>query len=408
MTTLRNQRVTIIGGGMGGLASALVLRRLGADVTLFEHAPAFGEVGAGIQLGPNATRILREWGLLDEVIARGFRPENLVLKDAITGQVLTRQSLGDDFVERYGAPYVVIHRSDLHAILLEAAEREQVELVVDSHVERIDDVGPEAVVTLAGGAQHRSDAVLAADGLASLTRDSIVGDAPVASGYVAYRGTLPETGGHGADVVAWLGPHCHFVQYPIRRGEMLNMVAVFRSPAFLRGEEEWGGVEELDAAYTECSAEVQEAVRHLWRDRRWPMYDREPTENWGAGRVSLIGDAAHPMLQYLAQGACQAFEDADALDVFAARTPGDWPATFEALAAVRRPRTARVQRTARVWGDIWHVDGVARVLRNELLHQRDLTDYRYLDWLYGRSRDDDFGAQASGSETASREQEAAR
>ncbi|MCS5722568.1 FAD-dependent monooxygenase [Herbiconiux sp. CPCC 203407] len=384
MTTLRDQRVTIVGGGMGGLASALVLRRQGAQVTLFEHAPAFGEVGAGIQLGPNATRILGEWGLLDEVIARGYRPENLVLKDAITGEVLTKQSLGREFVERYGAPYVVIHRSDLHAILLEAAEREGVELLVDSHVQGIDDDGDGVVVTLADGRTHRSDAVLAADGLASLTRDRIVGDAPVASGYVAYRGTLPETRGHGNDVVAWLGPRCHFVQYPIRRGEMLNMVAVFQSPAFLRGETEWGGVDELDAAYEACSPEVKEAVQHLWRDRRWPMFDREPATTWGDGRVTLIGDSAHPMLQYLAQGACQALEDAHSLDVLAARTPGDWPATFGALADLRQPRTARVQRTARVWGEIWHVDGVARVLRNELLEQRDVEDYRYLDWLYGR------------------------
>ncbi len=388
MTTLRDQTVTIVGGGMGGLASALVLRRQGAEVTLFEHAPAFGEVGAGIQLGPNATRLLAEWGLLDEVIARGFRPENLVLKDAITGEVLTRQSLGDDFVQRYGAPYVVIHRSDLHAILLEAAEREGVRLLVDSHVEDIVEEPGGVVVTLSNGSSHRSDAVLAADGLASLTRDRIVGDSPVASGYVAYRGTLPETGDHGADVVAWLGPRCHFVQYPIRRGEMLNMVAVFQSPAFLRGEAEWGGVDELDAAYADCAPEVQRAVQHLWRDRRWPMFDREPTAEWGDGRVSLIGDAAHPMLQYLAQGACQAFEDAAELQDAAARTPGDWPTTFATFAATRQPRTARVQRTARVWGEIWHVDGVARVLRNELLEQRDLADYRYLDWLYGRERND--------------------
>ncbi|MBM9467767.1 FAD-dependent monooxygenase [Nakamurella leprariae] len=384
MAALTQQKVVVVGGGMGGLASAMVLARLGASVTLYEHAPAFGEVGAGIQLGPNATRRLAAWGLLDETVARGFLPERLVLRDATTGQELTAQRLGADFVERYQAPYVVIHRSDLHAILHDAAAESGVELVVDTHVERIEQVQDRALVIMADGRVVDADAVVAADGLASASRDRIVGDQPVPSGYVAYRGTLPNDGEHGADVVAWLGPRCHFVQYPLRRGELLNMVAVFQSPAFLRGEVEWGGEDELDAAYDRCTPEVRQATTRLWRDRRWPMYDRNPTTNWGSGRVTLTGDAAHPMLQYLAQGACQALEDASALERHAAGAPGDWPATFAAFAGERQPRTARVQTTARTWGEVWHVDGVARLLRNELLRHRDTASYAYLDWLYGR------------------------
>lgn len=371
--------VVIAGGGLGGLAAAIVLRRLGAEVRLYEQAAEFGEVGAGLQLGPNATRILADWGLLPTVVERGYLPRSLVLRDAVSGEELTRQPLGAQFQDRYGAPYVVIHRSDLHAILLDAARVAGVKLTTGAKVVATDG----GRVTFADGTTDAGGLLLAADGLNSAVRDRIVGDAPVASGYAAYRGTLPAGGEDLSDVVAWLGPGCHFVQYPLRRGELLNQVAVFRSPAFHRGEAQWGGPDELDQAYAGCCAEVRAATEHLWKDRHWPMYDREPTERWADGRTVLVGDAAHPMLQYLAQGACQAMEDAAALGRQLAAV-SDPDAAIAGYVAERAPRTARVQRTARIWGDIWHVDGVARTLRNELMQRRDPADWRYLDWLYGK------------------------
>jgi 2-polyprenyl-6-methoxyphenol hydroxylase-like FAD-dependent oxidoreductase len=391
---VRRTDVLVVGGGIGGLAAARGLRASGMSVTLLEQAPEFGEVGAGLQLGPNATRLLRNWGLLERVIAVGVEPANLVFRDAVSGEELTRQDLRGDFMRRYGAPYVVAHRSDLHAIMCAAAAEVGVELVTSAKVSDVTATPSGARVVIADGTAFEADLVLGADGLTSTLRPAVSKDAPVSSGYVAYRGTFPmadvEMAGDLHDVVAWLGPHCHFVQYPLRQGEMLNQVAVFRSPGFLRGESDWGGPHELDEAYAGCHPAVQRMLGYLWHDRRWPMYDREPLESWSHGRVLLTGDAAHPMLQYLAQGACQALEDADAL-ARAAHThvlggqdydPTGWDTAAAAFVAERAPRTAQVQRLARLWGDSWHLDGVARLVRNELFRRRDPDDYRYTDWIY--------------------------
>lgn len=379
--------VLVVGGGIGGLSAAYALATSGYAVRLYEQASRFGEVGAGLQLAPNATRILAEWGLLDQVIDIGVLPRRLVLRDAVTGDELTSLELGAGFRERYGGPYVVAHRSDLHRILLDACRDAGVALENGRHVER---VSPDGRVHCADGGVHTSDAVIGADGLTSTLRSAVVADEPVASGFVAYRGAVPiadiPTEVAHDEVVAWIGPGCHLVQYPLRRGEVFNQVAVFRSPAFARGEDDWGGPDELDTAFTHCAPAVQEALGALWRDRYWPMYDRAPTPNWINGRMALTGDAAHPMLQYLAQGACQAIEDGHTLAARAVKHASgggtDWDAALRAFAEARVPHTARVQTNARTWGEIWHVDGVGRLLRNELLTTRAIDDYRYLDWLY--------------------------
>ncbi|NYE48430.1 salicylate hydroxylase [Spinactinospora alkalitolerans] len=389
----RGGDVIVVGGGIGGLANAYALAGAGRKVTVLERAPEFAEVGAGLQMAPNATRVLREWGMLDAVLDKGVRPRRLVFKDAVDGGELTHLDLGEEFEARYGAPYVVIHRSDLLDILAEGCRGAGVELLADT---RVDDVetGPEAAVALVGGRRIGADVVLAADGLHSSLRAKLSGDAPVCSGYVAYRGALPvaelgdELDGQALEqVVVYLGPGHHLVQYPLRGGEMFNTVAVFESPAYHRGEQDWGGPEELDEVFSGACAQVRRGLRSLWRTRRWPMYDREPIPTWIDGRLALTGDAAHPMLQYLAQGACQAIEDAHCLsaqvDKTAAADGPRWPAALAAYQEARTERTARVQRTARVWGDIWHVDGLARLLRNELFSDRDPADFKHVDWLYG-------------------------
>lgn len=396
--------VVIVGGGIGGLSNAYALTTAGHRVRLLESAPEFGEVGAGLQMAPNATRILRQWGMLDEVIARGVLPRRLVFRDAIDGSDLSHLDLGKGFQARYGAPYVVIHRSDLHSIILEACRRVGVELVTSARVDRIDSAASGAVAVV-GGREHHADVVLAADGLNSALRTRFSKDEPVPSGFAAYRGAipvaeLPSTANVSMeDVVAYFGPGCHFVQYPLRGGQMFNQVAVFRSPAFLRGEAEWGGPEELEDAFARCAPQVRGALEQLWKDRYWPMYDREPISTWVDGRLALTGDAAHPMLQYLAQGACQAIEDAAVLANHA--PPADeqngvgWDLALQGYQSDRTERTARVQRTARMWGDIWHCDGLTRTLRNAVFHDRPIDDYRYVDWLYCPPS----GVEATESET---------
>ncbi|WP_219414418.1 FAD-dependent monooxygenase [Pseudonocardia nigra] len=411
MTTKIDTDVVVVGGGIGGLGSALALTRAGVRVRVLEQATEFGEVGAGLQMAPNATRILRSWGLLERVVARGVVPQRLAMRDAVDGQELTHLDLAD-VERRYGAPYVVIHRSDLHAILLEACREAGVELVTDAAVTGVE-LGPDRAVALGDGRHDGGRIVLAADGLGSRLRRRLSADEPVSSAYVAYRGAvpledLPDTGGLALhEVVVYVGPHCHLVQYPLRRGEMFNQVAVFRSPRALAGEEDWGTPDELDTAFADTCEAVRSALPNLWRDRWWRMYDREPIDGWVDGRLALTGDAAHPMLQYLAQGACQALEDADCLAAQVGKQAGaeqldrntldrdtldrdtldcdtiDWDTALRDYADVRTARTARVQRTARAWGDLWHCDGLFRSVRNAMLRDREPTDYRYVDWLYG-------------------------
>lgn len=387
--------VLVVGGGMAGLAAAFALSENGARVTVVEHAPEFGEVGAGLQMGPNATRLLARWGMLDDAIAVGVRPEHLVFRDALTGEELTRQTLGGAFEQRYGAPYVVIHRSDLHRILLDGCRRAGVTLVNGVHIEHVDTVDGQALARTADGRVLTAGVVLAADGLRSTLRRQVVDDEVVGSGYVAYRGTVPLTDDMPVsdldDVVVYLGPECHLVQYPLRKGELLNTVAVYRSESFERGQEQYPGADELERAYADCVPAVRAALTNVGTAQRWPMYDREPLSRWSAGRTLLIGDAAHPMLQYLAQGACQALEDAAVLQELSRDRvftdggvdPVGWDETVRAFVAARAPRTARVQRTARVWGESWHVTGIGRTLRNLLFGDRPDGELDRADWLYG-------------------------
>jgi 3-hydroxybenzoate 6-monooxygenase len=382
--------VLVVGGGIGGLANALALSRKGLRVRVLERASRFGEVGAGLQIAPNCTRILDSWGLLDEVLSLGVRPENLVMKDAVDGSVLTRLDLADA-KQRYGFPYVVIHRSDLHGTLLRACRDAGVDLVNDVQVTGYEHV-PGGVTVVSAGGRETAPVVIAADGLNSVARRLISNDEPVSSAYVAYRGAIPaeqvaEMDVSMSDVVLYVGPHCHFVQYPLRRGEMFNQVAVFQSPKALAGEEDWGTPDELDAAFADTCDQVRAGLPLMWRDRWWRMYDRDPIMNWVQGRLALTGDAAHPPLQYLAQGAVMAMEDAWVLSehVGAQLAEGrlDWDAALAAYDAVRPEHCRRVLTTARAWGELWHLTGAEREARNRILRQRDVHDYGFVDWLYG-------------------------
>lgn len=379
--------IVVVGGGIGGLAAALAVARGGRRVRVLERAPEFAELGAGLQFAPNATRLLDRLGVLERVMDAGVLPRRLVMMDALTGEELTSLSLGAGFRERYGAPYVVMHRSDLLQILLTACQEAGVALETGRDVTSIASGDSLAEARCADGRAVAGAAVIGADGLRSVARRMFSSDEAVGTGYVAYRGAVPldqvERHADLADVVVWIGPGIHLVQYPLRSGAMYNQVAVFRSPRYAAGHEDWGTPEELDAAFAEAHPHVRESLGSLWRDRRWPMYDREPISTWTSGRVALLGDAAHPMLQYLAQGACQALEDAVSLaDRLSGRTDHELPEALRDYQEVRAPATARVQRRARQWGEIWHVDGVARLLRNELLRTRALDDYRHIDWLY--------------------------
>jgi 3-hydroxybenzoate 6-monooxygenase len=403
MTTQAPQTpdVIVVGGGIGGLSAAVALTRKGIRVRVYEKAATFGEVGAGLQIAPNCTRILDDYGLLDEVKSLGVLPTSMVMKDATDASELTRLDLVD-LERRYGFPYMVIHRSDLHGTFLRAADRLGVDLRTGVAATAYDQVTlstgqPGARVTFADGSTDEAEVVSAADGLHSVARGLLVDDEPVSSAYVAYRGAVPidkvrEHDVSETDVVVYVGPGCHFVQYPLRGGEMFNQVAVFESPRAIAGEDDWGTPDELDAAFDGTCRQVQQGLPLMWRDKWWRMFDRDPLLHWVHGRVALLGDAAHPPLQYMAQGAIMAIEDGWVLAEHVAAQQAvrsesgsgvDWDAALAAYDAVRPPHCARVQTTARAWGELWHLDGLARRQRNVVLRGRDTHDYTYTDWIYG-------------------------
>ena len=393
--------VIIVGGGIGGLSAAVALTRKGIRVRVHEKAPKFDEVGAGLQIAPNCTRILADYGLLDEVKSLGVLPQAMVMKDATDSAELTRLDLVD-LERRYGFPYLVIHRSDLHGTILREAQRLGVDLRTDRDAAAYAQVtlpsgAPGARVSFADGTTDEAEVVIAADGLHSVARALVVDDEPVSSAYVAYRGTVPieQVRHHDVsetDVVVYVGPRCHFVQYPLRGGQMFNQVAVFESPKAVRGESDWGTPDELDHAFEGLCGPVQQGLPMMWRDKWWRMFDRDPIATWVTGRVALLGDAAHPPLQYMAQGAIMAVEDGWVLAEHVAaqdatRTASgsgvDWDAALAAYEAVRTEHCRRVVTTARSWGELWHLDGVARLQRNAVLQARDPHDYTYTDWVYG-------------------------
>jgi len=378
--------VIIVGGGVGGLSAALALTRKGLKVQVLERSPEFGEVGAGIQIAPNCTRILSAYGLLDEAKALGVLPVSIIMKDALDGTVLTSLDL-KDMERRYGTPYMVIHRSDLHGLFLDACRNAGVDLRTSQQVTKYENTEGGARVWLTDGTAHEARLVIAADGLHSAARKQLVGDEPVNSAYVAYRGAVPiarvrENNISETDVVVYIGPRCHFVQYPLRGGDMFNQVAVFESPKAKAGEEDWGTPDELDAAFAHATENVRCGLPLMWRDRWWRMFDRDPVMTWVYGRIALLGDAAHPPLQYIAQGAIMAIEDGYVLAEHLAANPDNWAAALTAYQAVRPEHCRRVVTASRDWGALWHLDGEKRERRNGILRARDPRDYSFVDWLY--------------------------
>jgi salicylate hydroxylase len=382
--------ILVVGGGIGGLVAAHALARKGFPVRVLEQAPEFKEIGAGIQLGPNIFRALEQIGLKDAVLADAWRPTGLEMRCALSGDVITRLPLGEDFAKFFGQPYAVTHRADIHAAYLNAClANNLITLETQRHAQDFEDDGASVTVTLQSGERIRGRALIGCDGMWSGIRDKIVADGkPRVSGHIAYRAVLkrddvPEDLWR-PDMVLWAGPRTHFVHYPLRRGELYNLVAVFHSDKYVEGWNAEADPEELFARFKGQRPEVLRMLERIETWRMWVLCDREPVKEWSKGRVTLLGDAAHPMLQYLAQGACMATEDAVWLADKVAVQPDDLPAAFRAYQDQRYLRTGRVQIMARVYGEFYHARGVAAELRNAMLGGRTPRDsYESMAWLYG-------------------------
>jgi 2-polyprenyl-6-methoxyphenol hydroxylase-like FAD-dependent oxidoreductase len=379
--------VLVAGGGIAGIAAALALARAGQHVQLLERAATFGEIGAGLQIGPNAVRALDQLGVLDAVLANSVLPRRGVIFDAISGAELTAIDFGEGFRARYGYPYLVMHRRDLLDVLLDAGRAESgIEFVNGLAVDAVRDLGELAEVDLTDGSVRRYGVVVGADGIRSAVRRGIDDSEPVFHGHVAFRGTVPtaEVADFvGAqDVALWIAPNMHLMQYPIRGGELYNQVAVIKSTKWLAGAQEWGGRDELEQAFSSVSEPVRRSIAQIGADRGSVVCDREPLERWSAGRSVLVGDAAHAMLQYLGQGAAQALEDAVALGASFALS-ADHCLAFKAYEDARVARASACQRVARPWGELWHTgDELTRTVRDRYFRLRRDDDYEEFDWLY--------------------------
>ena len=383
----------ISGGGIGGLAAALVLAQDGHPVTVLEQAAEFGEVGAGIQLGPNIFRMFDYLGLTEAVNRVAFFPTGLSMNDVCTGEKIVRVPLGDMARATYGFPYGVIYRADLHAVFLNACQaRPNITLRTGAKVLSFIQSADDVTVTLASGETLQAHALMGADGLWSRIREAVVGDGkPRVSGHIAYRAVLkradvpPEL--WSDDVVLWGGEKTHLVHYPLRRGELFNLVAVFHSDKYSNKHSEgWntsGDAAELTERFAHACPQVQTLLAKIDTWKMWVLCDREPVKNWTDGRVTLLGDAAHPMLQYLAQGAGQAIEDAVVLREALRHTRGDVARAFQSYQQARYLRTGRVQLTARFYGDIYHASGVQRELRNQMFQSGlESAGFAGLKWMY--------------------------
>jgi salicylate hydroxylase len=379
--------ILIAGGGLGGLACALALARKGRRVRVLEKAAEFGEIGYGIQMGPNIQRVLQFLGVMERLEPTAVFPDALVTMDAVSGQEISRISLGDAFVRRYGYRYFVIHRRDLHGGLYDACEENgNVTLEASKGLARFEERGDRVVATCEDGSAYEGAALIGADGLWSPTRKTIVNDAPRPTGHTVYRGLVPVDAVTDRQflnsMVIWCGHDIHLVQYRLRGGTVMNNVAVFVSPRFRRGEREFGQPDELHRMFEQAVPRVREMLKYISLERNWTLHDRDPVTNWTKGRATLLGDAAHPTLQYLAQGACMAFEDAVVLASEVGRHGEDYNAAFLAYQGRRMNRSARVVLSARFFGEWVHAGGGARLLRNELAAKRDPDVPWEIDWLY--------------------------
>jgi salicylate hydroxylase len=387
--------VLVAGGGIGGLAAALACTRAGGAVRLFEQASAFAEVGAGIQLGPNATRLFERWGLQAELARVAAMPQQLSVRRARDGCELGRLRLGSDLAERYGAPYATVHRADLQNILIDAVGAAGVAPLMSSRVAGVQALGDAVRVRLETGKELEGDVLLGADGLWSAVRAQVFADGPPwPTGHLAYRALAVQANIpvslRSADVTLWLGPRMHVVAYPVRGGDQLNVVAIVHAKSH-GAAQDWDqparAKDLLEAMGPSCSA-LQELVTAMPAWRLWTLHDRKPLSAAGEmvrGRIALLGDAAHPMRPYLAQGAGMAIEDADELARVLAMSREakiEVPIALKRYALHRWERCARVQAQARRNGRIFHASGLVRWGRDVSLR---FLGERLLDqpWLYG-------------------------
>lgn len=393
MTTEKpsNLPVLVAGGGIGGLAAALALVRQGFQVMVFEQAPEIGEIGAGIQLGPNAFHAFDALGIGEKTRNRAVYTDYMVMHDAIDEYQVGKIETGEMFRQRFGNPYAVIHRVDIHQSLLEGAvETGRVQFFTNTRIEKVEQDEATHIVTAIdqNGKRWTGQALIGADGGKSVVRKQYVNDLPRVTGHVVYRAVV-EKSEFPEDLrwnsaSLWAGPKCHLVHYPLRGGEQYNIVVTFHS----RQQEEWGVTDgskaEVESYFQDICPKARQLIELPKTWRRWATADREPIGTWVFGRATILGDAAHPTTQYMAQGACMALEDAVTLGEALRVHNNDWDKALELYQRSRVARTARIVLSGREMGRLYHAAGVERLVRNQLWKGRSQERfYDAMEWLYG-------------------------
>jgi len=380
-------KVAVIGGGIGGLSAALQLLRAGIDVHVYEQAEQIGEIGAGIQISPNASRLLLRLGLKGAMDSVGIRPRAVHQRRWDDGRTLQFAPLGPEIEASFGAPYYHFHRGDLAKLLADALPGER--LRVGHKLIGLEQRRESVTARFENGATADADVLVGADGIHSRVRGLVFGpEKPRFTGCVAWRGLVPaERIAHlNIEVVShnWMGPGGHVVHYWVSSGRMMNVVCVVERGDWTR--ESWtdkGAVEDVLARYEGWHPTVRGLIGAFPETFIWALHDRAELPHWSEGRVTLLGDACHPMLPMMAQGAAQAIEDGAALAALLKTEPGDIAGTLLRYEALRKPRATRLQQASAANRTRFHLpDGEAQRARDEALAASGDRSIANIGWLY--------------------------
>jgi salicylate hydroxylase len=402
---MRNLRIALVGGGIGGVAAALALSRRGFEPRIYEQARDLAEIGAGIQVTPNSAKVLRALGVGDALHAAGFEPEYIATRDSVSGKLVSRVPTKATYETTFGAPWYQLHRADLLDMLVAALPQGIVQ--TGARVTTVTQTASGARLTFADGRSEEADVVVGCDGIHSVVRETLLGKQPARyTGHMCWRALVPTKdlpAGHVApDLTAWMEPRAHVITYYVRRGDLVNLVAFRESKEWV--EESWSiesDPRELLEAYAGVHLDLRLILEGVTRCFKWGVFDRDPLPFWTRGCITLLGDAAHPMLPFLAQGAAMSIEDGYVLARELARGD-DVPSALARYEAERRPRTSRVQLAARAQGEAIHFHSRLEWLKRRLgFYRRGGRNAEQLkrDWI--------FGYDPTGAEQAARAPSAA-
>ncbi|WP_300439968.1 3-hydroxybenzoate 6-monooxygenase [uncultured Mameliella sp.] len=398
--------IIIAGGGIGGLAAACGLARKGQRSIVVEQAPQLGEIGAGIQIGPNAFHCFDYLGVGDEARSKAVYIDALRLMDAQTAEDITRIPLDEPFRKFYGNPYAVVHRADLHGVLLNYCEHSPlIDLRTNHKVLGYEQDGTSVTLMLDGRDPIKGRFLIGAEGLRSPIRSQMIGDGePRISGHTTYRSVIP-TEQMPEDLrwnaaTLWAGPKCHIVHYPLKGWKVFNLVVTYHRDVQEAIAGKPVSKEEVAQGFEHIHPKARQVIEHGNDWKLWVLCDRDPISNWVDGRVALLGDAAHPMLQYFAQGACMAMEDAVALSHCIEHFGEDTEDALQRYQEMRKVRTARVQMNSRLIGEyIYHPGDAQAAVRNSVMRSMSADDwYSQLNWLYGSNGLDTGAAKSAAAE----------